>query len=248
MPEVPPAFDYDAQRKRLATTSGKARPGLSESARSKVRKPRRQPIRQTRFFYPLMEQYCVRFGSSGPQAGGSGRILTGARKVRAGVFKYPWIWVGFLFAAGYLVAELDGLGPGPGQIIGPATLIYLAGLVYWAVRVYWLHAVLRTFDPSYPIAPGEAAGWNLMPLFNLYWIVHWPSVLADYVNRWSSTRMLRGPYLGLLLLCAILSGRFIGGTVGLVAVFAVTLYIGSMVRRLVETASAPEPREPAGNL
>lgn len=152
----------------------------------------------------------------------------------------PRIWIGFLLAFGFLVAEIVEVLMGNEEAIGPFTLI--AALVGW---FYWLHCVSRFHQvlndisprvggvPSYPYTAHKAALWHLIPFFNLYWLFKWPMEMVNFLRQRTSVSILPGVLLGLLLFLSAIVLRTIDGFVGFSCMFGVTLYISRRLRRAV---------------
>lgn len=145
----------------------------------------------------------------------------------------PWVWVGFVFAFAFLVAEfvlvLMGVDQEGSNLL--LLLISLLGMIYWLSCVHRFHKILREMsNNSYGITPGEAVGRHFIPFFNLIWIFKWPAAFSEYINSRGRVRMISGNLIGLFLLIAWFL-RFVDGSVGLAALFGVTLYLSAKLRR-----------------
>ena len=145
----------------------------------------------------------------------------------------PWVWVGFLFALAFFVAEFVVLLAGMDEAGANLVLLFIAllGFLYWLSCIYRFHKILREMsNNSYGITPGEAAGRHFIPFLNLVWIFKWPAAFSEYLNSRGHVRMISGNLIGLLLLISFLL-RFVDGAVGLACLFGVTLYLSAKLRR-----------------
>lgn len=156
------------------------------------------------------------------------------------VSSLPRVWVGFLFAAAFLWAELAELEAGNADSIGPYTITAaITGWVYWLFCVHRFHKILREIsrdqdgDPTYRTTPAQAVGFHFIPIYSLVWIFKWPIDLVEYVNGHSSARMISGGLLGTLYFGSILVLRLLDGAVGLALMFGLGLYIAQNLRRAV---------------
>jgi predicted Co/Zn/Cd cation transporter (cation efflux family) len=154
---------------------------------------------------------------------------------------FPPMWIGFALAALFFLAEIievqvidlrfpntSGIGPIP-------LALALAGFIYWLCCIHRLHRILGAIAPGgYPISPGQAAWFHLIPLFNLFWLVRWPYRLANFIQAQGSVSILNGQLLGLFLLASLLLGRLVDGGLGLAALFGVTTYITGKIRQQVQ--------------
>jgi hypothetical protein len=138
----------------------------------------------------------------------------------------PTLWFGFATAILLLVVEL---GEGMLQHAETGTvlflLLWLGGLAYWLVCVYRIHKVLaEAASGAYPISPGRAAGFHLIPVYDIYWIFHWPNQIAKFLNaRAGSVKMPVG-WPGFFLLLGFCLKSLDGG-LGLLVMFGVLLYM-----------------------
>lgn len=93
-------------------------------------------------------------------------------------------------------------------------LVSAALFIYFTVWVYQVHDEMRRFtDGAYPISPGQACGFCWIPLFNLYWLVYMPWVLANQINAYSghgTKRVNAGGVIALSIL-AVIPGVLVGG-------------------------------------
>jgi hypothetical protein len=147
----------------------------------------------------------------------------------------PWVWLGFLFAAAFLLAEglyfIPDVDEESFQVLFLA--IVIGASVYWLFCVHRFHKILKELsDSSYPITPSEAVGKHFIPILNLIWIFQWPTEMSDYLNQRGRVRMISGKLIGLLLLFSFLL-RFVDGAVGLACTFGVGMYISAKLRRHV---------------
>lgn len=159
----------------------------------------------------------------------------------------PWVWLGFLFAAAFLIEETLMIVLGLDQSVATVVLILIAiaGWIYWLFCVSRFHQVLHEISGNrYPISNLEAVGKHFIPFYNLVWIFRWPAAMSEYVNQRQRVKMVSGNLLGGLLLMSLLTSRFLDGGVGLTGTFAVGMYISAKLGRHVELIGALRDRLP----
>jgi hypothetical protein len=155
----------------------------------------------------------------------------------------PWVWVGFLFAFAFFVIEvlfvaLDLEERGVNLIL---MFVLIGGWIYWLVCIHRIHKILAELTRNkYPISPGEAAGYHFIPFYNLVWIFKWPIELSGYLNRRGRVKMISGGLIGALLLVALLL-RFLDGSLGMLCMFAVLVYVSAKVKQHVKALRGITP-------
>lgn len=116
-----------------------------------------------------------------------------------------------------------------------ATLLFL-GWVYWFYCVYGMHkGITKMTAGSYPVPPKEAVGFNLIPIYNLFWVFKWTNTIAEFVNEAAAQKMKKG-WAGVFLcaaliylyLCLITPTRNI---LGIAVALMITLFVGMNVSR-----------------
>lgn len=162
---------------------------------------------------------------------------------RPAVSAPPWVWVGFVFAVGFLVAEfvelLLELDKESFQLV--FVMIVLGGWIYWLFCVHRFHKILVEMSGNlYPIQPAEAVGKHFIPFYNLYWLFVWPSTLSSHVNDRGHVRMVSGALVGFLLLVSLLL-RYVDGAIGLALTFAVGMYISAKLRKHIRLVKGVTP-------
>lgn len=161
----------------------------------------------------------------------------------------PWVWVGFLLAAAFLVVEItlvimtmdeEGLtDPGVTVALWPLGLL---GMGYWMFCVHRIHKILAELTHGrYPISPLEGALKHLIPFYNLYWVFHWPGQFSAYLNRRGRVRIISGTALGLMLLFSLLTFRIVDGAIGMAFLFGVTVFISSKLKEHVKAVKGITP-------
>lgn len=156
--------------------------------------------------------------------------------------KLPLMWIGYFIVAICIILDLTppikemGLKYSPGSIMG---------VIYWLICVYQIHEVLIEEDNSYPIKPAKGALYNLIPIFNLYWIFKWPFHLGKFVNerRLSSKRSTILEMSGIFLLIAIAAGRALGAAIGLAIIFTTGVYFNREVRSVIGLKKIEQVKE-----
>lgn len=154
--------------------------------------------------------------------------------------RLPRIWVGYLLAFGFLVAEVVEAAQGNDSQLGPLTLsASVLGSIYWFFCIHRFHRILGELspqvdgEPTYPITPKQAVGYHFIPFYNLVWLFKWPRELKDFVERHFSVRVASAAGLGTILLLSTLVMRVIDGFLGLTFMFTVALYISRKLRQAV---------------
>jgi len=156
----------------------------------------------------------------------------------------PRAWIGYLFAATFLVAEIVEVVLDPTAADEPSLsliAIGLAGWAYWFFCVYRIHVVLRAAtDGRHPITPGAAVGFHFIPFYNLYWLFKWPNAIADFIGARRPGKGVPG-VVGFFLLCGSLLGR-LDGALGLVVIFSTGLYITRSIDAALRPGSAADQK------
>lgn len=145
----------------------------------------------------------------------------------------PWIWVGFVFAFVFLVAEVfvvvAELPEQSSQLLFVGVM--LGGWVYWLFCIHRLHKILEEMSEGrYPIAPGEAVGKHFIPIYNFFWVFRWPMAFTEYLHDRGRLRIMPGLLLGLMLLLSFFL-RFFDGAIALASMFGIAAYISAMLRK-----------------
>lgn len=128
-----------------------------------------------------------------------------------------------------------------GDVIFPATLlVFLTCFIYWLVCVYRLHKNLEEIsNAQYPITGARAVVFHCVPLYNLYWVIKWPSEVAKMVNGLSGSKKMSTWAPGVALLLALLGGRILDGSIGLLVDFAVLSYLVKHVKQSIQGQTIP---------
>jgi len=155
----------------------------------------------------------------------------------------PWVWVGFLFAFAFFVLEIlfVALGLEEHGIDRILMVILVGGWIYWLVCIHRIHKIMAELTHNrYPISPGEAAGYHLVPFYNLVWIFKWPIQLSEYLNQRGRVKMIAGGLIGTLILLSLLL-RFVDGSIGMLCMFAMLMYVSAKVKQHVKTLQGLTP-------
>ncbi len=104
-----------------------------------------------------------------------------SRTGAAGFFNGSAIWLGYVLVR---VIEIATTSTDLKVLVSAFRfLIAFGAVVYWFVCVYKLHRLLRKATGGiYPISPGAAAGYNLIPIYGLYWIFKWPAEVGRFLK------------------------------------------------------------------
>lgn len=156
----------------------------------------------------------------------------------------PKIWIGFALVGGILLAEiLSAAFPGWRVELRALALVgSLSAWIYWLFCVSRFHSILNALagpnprSPSgtnYPISAHRAVSRHFLPVYNLYWICHWPGEMERYLKAHTSVRMASGSLLGLGLLVASTILGFFDGFLSYSAIFGIGAYIAAKLRQVV---------------
>jgi hypothetical protein len=151
--------------------------------------------------------------------------------------KLPMLWPGYLILAVSFVVEILGdLKLSPGGLIC---------LIYWLSCVHQVHVVLAEIsNGSYPITPGKAAWYNLIPVFNLYWVFKWTSQIEKFVRaRLGPSEGMNDIASGIFLLIGFCVGNVLGGVFGMAILLSVLIYIKSKIKRVLGAIPVSEGKE-----
>ncbi len=156
------------------------------------------------------------------------------------ITKLPKAWIGYIIAAIFLFAEVslitDPYNPNDADVI--LNIIAIIGWVYWLFCIYKIHVVLgRATNWSYPISPGKSFGYNIIPIFNFYWLFKWTNEVANFVNLRIEESQMSKNWPAIILLIGIIVGRFIDGTLAMIITFSVMFYIVLKVKKTIQMAS-----------
>ncbi len=164
----------------------------------------------------------------------------------------PKLWIGYLLAVATFVGEMIAVGRNPNLLKGvefgvPPLEIFLPAFVarvYWFVCIYRYHKILAAV-PRYvhPISPGKAVGFHFIPLFNFYWIFHWPNAVAEFVNARLHAPLMRGSILGLGAIAAILCQTFLDAALGIALLFFVTGYLAGFLKRALAATAGESSQQ-----
>jgi hypothetical protein len=165
---------------------------------------------------------------------------------------FPRIWIGYLLGLATLIAEVVMVTLHPElakeALVIPPLYLFLPNfisIVYWLVCVYELHVVLRQASAGkYPITPGRAAGFHLIPVYSLYWVFKWPRELARFVNGRLGAPLMSPGRTGWTVVIAFAAFLVLSRGLGIMALFWATAHLSRCLRYALET----RPASPAGPL
>jgi len=160
------------------------------------------------------------------------------------ITKLPRLWVGYILAVVFLIAEIAVMLKGNLEFL--LTTVGLVSWVYWLYCVYKFHDVMERI-PGYrhPIASNRAVAMHFIPFYNFYWTFKWPKEIATFVNWRIQARSMNGAVVGVLVLLAVIIMRAVDGFLGLLLLFRAGVYISRRIGRALSAppvpASAMEP-------
>jgi len=150
----------------------------------------------------------------------------------------PKIWIGYLFAASFLIIEIYSIFIGQHAneesifTLIP-TLIGYSGGIYWLYCVYKIHKYLYTISlGEYTISPNKATAFHFIPFYNLYWVFKWSDEISNFLIDRKSSKLLKKVWPGLFILIGLLVGRFINGGIGLIIAFSAILNITNKLKSI----------------
>jgi hypothetical protein len=152
----------------------------------------------------------------------------------------PRLWIGFVLAFGFLVAEVIEVMQGNDTALGPYTVTAaVAGWAYWFFCIHRFHKILNQIAPrvggtsTYPITPRQAVGYHFIPVYGLFWFFKWARAFSDFMKTNTAIRVASGGGLGTILFLSMIVMRLVDGFIGLSFLFGVALYISRKLRRAV---------------
>lgn len=163
---------------------------------------------------------------------------------------FPHLGIGYLLGLATLVAEFVALSRHPELAkeggIPPLYLFLVSfvGFVYWLVCVHRYHVILANIPGwKHPISPGRAAGFHVIPFYNLYWIFKWPIELAKFVNGRLGIPLMKPTPVGLTVLSAFVL-RVLDPGFGLILLFFPLSYVSGCLRRALAVPPVPAESSP----
>lgn len=144
----------------------------------------------------------------------------------------PHLWPGFAVAIAILLGEIVVVMLYPySQFSFGLIFISVVGAIYWIFCVYRIHKILAgATNHRYPISPGRAIGFHFIPIFNFYWIFHWPHQLAVFLNRFSDKCTMNNVWPGALLVVSFFCNVFVDRALGLILSYSVLVYIFQKIK------------------
>lgn len=152
--------------------------------------------------------------------------------------KFPKIWLGYVFAALFLIIEIAELmlrsQTSQQRVIGLPILVSLVALVWWCMCVYKIHKILlKVTDNHYPISPARAVGFGFLPIYNIYWVFKWPSEVIHFINSRDASKKAIAWLPGLILISSSFVGR-IDGTLGILFSFWALSHLYGLIKKNLE--------------
>lgn len=153
----------------------------------------------------------------------------------------PKIWIGYLLSAASFLGETIAVSRNPelfktsGLFVPPLEMFLPVFItrVYWFVCIYRIHKVLAAI-PGYvhPVSPAKAVGFHFIPIFQIYWVFHWPMAIAKFVNARFQRQLVRGWIVGLGILFALV-WSLAEPVTGSVMLFALAAYLAALLKRAI---------------
>jgi hypothetical protein len=129
----------------------------------------------------------------------------------------------------------------------------------WLFSLYCLYRILKTIktdDPGHPLDIKKAVLFNLIPVFNLYWIFKWTRLMVKYINV-KLSRNSSGVLSGIILLFAGLLAHLasipprpgtLGHAVSLALVLLVEIHFARKILRVIALDIGDGKRAPAESI
>lgn len=158
----------------------------------------------------------------------------------------PKMWIGFAICMLLFIYEmLQGMIamiPSAYSFSQFANLPFIIpAIVFYLFCIHRFHRILGVLASSkYSIKPAEAVFCNLIPIYNIYWIIKWPNEFSKFVNSRSSDKMLNGALLGFLLLLFSVIGRIFDGAIGNFLILIVLSYMNAKLRKQLDLNTVQE--------
>jgi len=161
----------------------------------------------------------------------------------------PPAWFGFLLVGAFVIFEFYGVFE---QYINSyyqnadysystysdyftLTLVMAIGIwIYWLFCIHRLHKILKILsNGSHDIKPGFAVIGHFIPIFNLYWIFHWPNEIAEFVNSKNNRAVIPKGIIGLTILIGFVISKIFSAAIGLSILFGVVAYFNKKFDKIL---------------
>jgi hypothetical protein len=146
-----------------------------------------------------------------------------------------------------IFTETDLTPPHP---MVPFALVFnIMGWIYWLYCVYRMQNVIAATDQTCKVSASKAAGFYLIPIYNLFWVFRWTNEIAAYNNRISFRRTARiwpGILLSLSLIYAYAASiplRVLGQALALAITLVAGIYLSQKIHRAATAVLSEEKRE-----
>ena len=153
--------------------------------------------------------------------------------VEPGMPRLPRVWIGFALSGILFLSELADIATETEETtFSPSFFVSIGVFVYWLFCIYSVHRVLRELTFSrYPISPLKASMLHVIPVYDIYWIFRWPSVLSKFVNQRRAAKVFSGSLVSLWILTSILVYKIVDGALGSTLLFAATNHVYRKIQR-----------------
>ena len=156
---------------------------------------------------------------------------------------FPKVWIGYGLASSLFIVEfvLGSLQRTDGKMVFLFVLpLLIAAIVYWCFCVFRVHEILgEVSSGQYPITPGQAVGFQFIPLYNWYWFFKWTGELANTVNHLLGAKKITPWIPGLALSLSAVVARIVDPGMGLFVSFAVADYLARNLKAAIQGMELP---------
>jgi len=147
--------------------------------------------------------------------------------------------IGLAITSGGKVHNIDELVQVFKQYQWSFLLIMAVAWAYWLYCVYAFYKVLADVPGwKQSTTPGKAVLFHFIPGYNLFWLVKWPSQIADFVN-WRTQRPTMYRWLPGALILVGVALRFIEAGLGTILIFSVGVYLSRNIKRALLAPPLP---------
>jgi hypothetical protein len=158
---------------------------------------------------------------------------------------WPRLWPGYAGAGLLFLLEVIAAMVRSNGLEVAFLLVGLGCFLYWLAVVRDLHKILAAATGgTYPISPRNVTLYHFIPFYNLYWICHWPSEVARFVNARSPQPVIPIYFPAFVILAALVARITFDGALGTVLLFAILGYLVGKVRAVLSVLESIEELGP----
>lgn len=141
----------------------------------------------------------------------------------------PKFWIGYILAVGLLIQEIFLADYALSEARLYMLLPMLGIALYWVRCVYRLHLVVCGMDANYEVSPSKAAWMHFAPIYNLYWLSHWPAVMGRFIEAKGGKLGVLTDNAAIVMYAGLLCTKFFDSAIG----WAIMFYAGGLMSKAV---------------